>query len=144
LAFEQQTPEVFGTDRIDLNAPTEVELCSRGAVKLIHMQLAELKAVHRSDLVQLQAERQRNEALVAARNSSETELRILRTRLESTKYREIMTRIIELVILALLSYAIDFEKAGDTKNFAVFIVICLVLVILIVLIQWAPRPAEKK
>jgi hypothetical protein len=143
VAIEQQTPEASGPDRIDLNAPTEVELCSRGAVKLTHMQLSDLKITHLGTLDELQAERQRNDALTSRANSSETELRILRATLRSTGNREIIVRMIELVILALLTYAIDFEKSGDTKNFMVFILICVVLVGLIVLIQRAARPSEK-
>lgn len=143
MAIEQQTPEVPRSG-IELDAPTEVELCSRGAVKLTHMQLAELKITHRAVQSELYAERQRNESLTDRVNSTETELRILQERVRSRGYREIMVRIIELVILALLSYAIDFEKSGDNKNFSVFIVICVVLVILIILIQWAPRLKEKQ
>jgi uncharacterized membrane protein len=144
LAIEQQTPGVPGIDRIDLNAPTEVELCSRGAVKLTHFQLADLKVTQRATLTELQAEKQLNGALTIRANASETELRVLKENIRLTGYREIIIRIVELIIVALLAYAIDFEKSGDTKDFVVFVVICLVLVILIALIQWAPRPRGNK
>lgn len=144
MAIEQPTPEVAGAIRIELEAPTEAELCTRGAVKLTHMQLAELKTAHDAMRSELQAERQRNDALVSRLNTVQTDYQVLKASLQSTKYREIIVRIIELVILALLTYAIDFEKSGDTKDFGVFIVICVVLVLLIALIQWTPRPRETK
>jgi uncharacterized protein YacL len=143
LAIEQQTPEVPGSDRIDLNAPTEVELCSRGAVKLTHMQLSEIKVTYRAAMTELQDAKQRNEVVTSRANAAETELRVLKENIRMTGYREIIIRMVELVIVVLLTYAIDFLKSGDVKNFWVFIVISVVLVILIFMIQWAPRPREK-
>lgn len=143
MAIEQQTPEVPGSDRIDLNAPTEVELCSRGAVKLTHMQLSEIKVTYRAAMTELQDAKQRNEVVTSRANAAETELRVLKENIRMTGYREIIIRMVELVIVVLLTYAIDFLKSGDVKNFWVFIVISVVLVILIFMIQWAPRPREK-
>jgi hypothetical protein len=144
LAIEQPTPDVSFPNRIELEAPTEVELCSRGAVKLTHIQFTELKMACAAIQGELRAERQRNDAVTTRMNSIQTDYQVLRASLQSTKYREIIVRIIELCILALLAYALDFEKSGDTKDFAVFLVICIVLVLVIALIQWTPRPRESK
>ena len=142
MAIEQPTPDVASPNRIELEAPTEVELCSRGAVKLTHIELTELKMAHSAVQVELRAEKQRSDALTSRMNLIQTDYQVLRASLPSAKYRDIIIRIIELVIVTLLSYAIDFEKSGNTKNFLVFIVLCLVLVLLIALIQWTPRPPE--
>jgi hypothetical protein len=50
---------------------------------------------------------------------------------------------IEIVIVVLLSYAIDFLRLGDNKNFAVFVAISVVLVVVVFLIQRASMPREK-
>jgi hypothetical protein len=144
LAIEQQTPEVPRTDRIELDAPTEAELCTRGAVKLTHMQLADLRAVHRAILTELQTERQRNEALTSRANSIETELRVLQASIKSTGRREIIVRLIELVIIALVNFAIEYAKSESWANFTIVTVACLVLAAVVVLNQWWPRTSEKK
>jgi uncharacterized protein YacL len=94
-------------------------------------------------MTELQDAKQRNEVVTSRANSAETELRVLKENIRMTGYREIIIRMVELVIVVLLTYAIDFLKSGDVKNFWVFIVISVVLVILIFMIQWAPRPREK-
>lgn len=142
MAIEQPTLDVPRSDRIELEAPTEAELCTRGAVKLTHIELAELRMVNRGLRTELTAERNRNDTLKSLTNSLQTELQVLKASLNPMKYQEIIIRLIELVILALLGYAIDFAKSGDRTNFTVFIVICLVLVVLIFLIQ--SKPGVKK
>jgi hypothetical protein len=144
LAIEQPTPDVPLANQIELDAPTEAELCTRGAVKLRHIELTELKMAHKAVQVELRAERQRTESLTSRLNSTQTEFQVLKASLTPMRFREIILRIIELVILVLLSYAIDFEKAGNTKTFVVFLLICVVLVILIFLIQGTTRPQETK
>jgi hypothetical protein len=113
----QQTPEVTYTDRIDLDAPSERELCSTGAVKLTHIHMGELKISNKQLLTDLEAERQRNNALAARASSCETELRVFKAFNSSTGYKEIIIRTLELVIVVLLTYAIDFERAGNTQSF---------------------------
>jgi hypothetical protein len=144
LAVEQPPLDVPRTDVIELAPPTEQELCARGAVKLTHIELAEVKLECRGLRTELLAERQRNEGLITHLNSVRTDYQVLLASLRSHKYQEITIRIVELVILALLSYAIDFVKRGDTKNFIVFIVLCLALILLIFLLQWNPRQKEGK
>lgn len=140
---QQQTPEVTRSARIDLDSPTERELCSSGAVKLTHLQLSELKTNHEQLLDHLESERQKNNALTARANSCETELRVFKAVNATTGYREIIIRTLELVIVVLLTYAIDFERSGDTKSFGVFIVLCIVLVVIIVLLQRGPRVSKE-
>ena len=144
MAIEQPTPDVPRTNQIELEAPTEAELCTRGAVKLTHMELTELKMAHSAVQAELRAEKQRNDTLTARVNSIQTDYQVLQASFTPTRFREIILRIIELVVLVLLTYAVDFEKSGDTKNFAIFILICVLLVILIFLIQWKTRPQESK
>ncbi len=143
MAVEQQVPEVARTGRIDLGVPTEVELCSRGAVKLTHMQLAEVKANYRVVLTDLQAERQRNDALAAHAVSVDTELRVIKAISRSNSHREIIVRTLELVIVALLTYAIDFEREGNSKSFIVFLVLSAILVVLIILVQLGSAPPKE-
>jgi len=143
LAIEQQTPEIPRTQQIELDAPTEVELCSRGAVKLTHMDLADLKVSYRALVAEIQTERNRNDGLTARANTAETELRVLRATVNSTGRREIIVRLIELVIIALVSYAIEAAKSAAWTNFAVFCATSLVLVSVIVLIQWWPHKPER-
>jgi hypothetical protein len=117
LAIEQPRPDVSSPNVIELDAPTEAELCTRGAVKLTHMQLTELRTAHILVQNELRAERQRNDLLTARMNLLQTDHQVLLASIQSTKYREIIVRIIELVILALLTYALDFEKSGRTNDF---------------------------
>src|ERR1700676_4294886 len=48
LAIEQQTPDIPFQQQIELGPPTETELCTRGAVKLTHIQLSESKTQTRT------------------------------------------------------------------------------------------------
>ncbi len=144
MAIEQPTPEVARTDRIELEAPTEAELCTRGAVKLTHIDLAQLKTAHGALQVELRTEKQRTEASNIRAISAEAECRVLRDTLRLTGRREIIVRLIELVIIGLVNYAIEAAKSGNRVDLAVFILASLVLVAVIALIQWWPRPPERK
>jgi hypothetical protein len=144
LAIIQSTTEVFHADLIELDAPTEAELCTRGAVKLTYKRVAELKTALHEVQTELRGERERNASLTAQLNAIQTDYRVLEASLQSTRYREVIMRVIEIVIVALLTYAVDFLKLGEMKNFAVFIFISLVLVLIIALIQWTPRPKASK
>ena len=143
MAIEQQTPEIPRIPPIELDPPTEVELCSRGAMKLTHMALADLKVSFNKLAMEIQTERNRNDGLITRANAAETDLRVLRATVNSTGRQEITVRLIELVIIAIVSYAIDAAKSGAWKNFVVFCTASLVLVAVIVLIQWWPRSPEK-
>jgi hypothetical protein len=108
------------------------------------MQLAEVRAAHRAILTELQTERQRNEALTSRANSLETELRVLQASIQLTGRREKIVRLIEVVIIVLVEYAIESAKSASWTNFVVSTAACLVLVAVIVLHQWWPRTSEKK
>lgn len=137
MPVEQPIPE---GPRVELSAATERELCNPGAVKLLYGNLAELKAKNSALSAELQIERQRNETLTFRAHSSETERDILRERLGFTGYRDIIVRLIELVIVSLLAFAIDFAKSGNWPNLIVFGFLSLILVIVIFLIQRGHRP----
>jgi hypothetical protein len=139
LPAEQSTPEV---PRVELGAATEKELCSPGAVKLIHIELTDLRVAHRTALAELQAERKRNEGLTYAAHTSETECAVLRERLGLTGHRDLIVRLIELAILGLLTFAIDFASSGNRTGFAVSVLLSLILGVAIFLIQRGHRPGR--
>jgi hypothetical protein len=141
LAAEQQTPE---GPRVELGVATEKELCSPGAVKLIHIELTELKAAHRTALSELQTERNRSEGLTFRAHSSEVQCGILRERLGSTGHRDLVVRLIELGILGLLAFAIDFARSGSWTSLGVSILLSLILGVAIFLIQRGQRAEEGK
>jgi hypothetical protein len=144
LAIEQQTSEIPRTDRISLDPPTEVELCTRGAVKLTHLHLDELKESYRSVLVELQSERKRNNTLTSSLYTAEADVRVFHASVKSTERREIIVRLVELVIIGLINYAIEDAKSASWTNFTVSVAMCLILVAVIALVQWWPRRSEKK
>ena len=137
MPAEQPNPE---GPRIELTAVTETELRGPGAVKLLYGELTELKARHITALAELQTERQRNEALTYRAHSSETDCCVLRERLGSTGYRDLIVRLIELVILGLLAFAIDFAKSKSWNGFAASLLLSVILVIVIFLIQRGHQP----
>jgi hypothetical protein len=137
LPAEHQIPE---GPRIEVGAITENELRGPGAVKLLYCELTELKVAHGASLVELQTERQRSETLTFRAHSSEKECSVLRERLGSIGHRDLVVRLIELVILGLLAFAIDFARAGSWTNLAVAVFMSLVLVAAICLIQRRHRP----
>jgi hypothetical protein len=136
LPAEQSSSE---GPRIELSAITEAELRGPGAVKLTYLQLTELQASHRTTLAELQTERQRNEALTFRAHSSEAQCGVLRERLGSTGYRDLVVRLIELVILGLLAFAIDFAKSGSWTSLAVSVLLTVILAIAVILIQRGPH-----
>ena len=144
MAIQQTTPEVARTDRIELEAPTETELCARGAVKLTHMELARLRTANGTVEAELRTERQRTEALNSRAISAEAQCGVLRDTLRLAGRREIIMRLIEVAIVVLLAYAIDFAKSKSWNNFVVFIVLSLILGLAIALIQWWTHPSERK
>jgi hypothetical protein len=137
LPAEQSTPE---GPRVELGAATEKELCSPGAVKLIHLELTELRVAHRTALAELQAERQRSEGLTFRAHSSEMDCGVLKERLGSTGHRDLVVRLIELVILGLLAFAIDFARTGSWAGLALTTLMSLILAVTIFLIQRGHRP----
>jgi len=144
LAIEQPTPDVPRTNQIELEPPTEAELCTRGAVKLIHIQIAELKLANRFVQAELRSEKQRNDALTASLNSTKTDYQVLQASVGPIKNRDLIVRIIEFVIVVLLAYMVDFLKSGNIKSFIVFMIICLLLGFLVFLIHRTSRPTERK
>lgn len=142
MAVEQTIPGA--SPLIELSPLTDAELRSSGAVKLTHQELSELKATYAATLAKLETERQRNEGLNLRSISSETECSVLRDRLRLTGRREIIVRLIELVIIALVSFAIESAKSRDIAHLTAFIIVALVLVVVIGLIQWWPHPPEKR
>jgi len=141
LPLEQPIPE---GPRVELGAVTEAELCVPGAVKLLYSELTELKVKHSTLLAALEREKTRNETLTFRAHSSETERSVLRERLGSTGHRELIMRLIELVILGLLAFAIDFAKSGSWTKSAVAVVLSVILAIVILLIQSGHQPRESK
>jgi hypothetical protein len=137
LPAEQPTSE---GPRVELGTATEKELCSPGAVKLIHIELTELKVAHRTALAELQAERQRSEGLTFRAHSSELECSVLRERLGATGHRDLVVRLIELGILGLLAFAIDFARSGSWTSLTVSILLSMILAIAIIMIQRGHRP----
>jgi hypothetical protein len=125
---------------MELGAATEKELCGPGAVKVIHIELAELKVAHHAALVELQVERKRSEGLTFRAHSSEIDCGILRERLGSGGHRDLVVRLIELVVLGLLAFAIDFARSGNWKSLTVSILMSVILAIAIILIQRGHRP----
>lgn len=138
MAVEQTIPGA--SPLIELSPLTDAELRSSGAVKLTHQELSELKTAYAATSAKLEVEKQRNEALNLRAISSETECRVLRDRLRLTGRREIIVRLIELVIIALVSFAIESAKSGDSAHVISFILVVIVLVVVIGLIQWWPHP----
>ena len=124
MAAEQSISE---GPRIELTPVTEAELCRPGSVKLLYGELTELRAAHRSTLTELLTERQRNENLTFRAQSSETECSVLRERLGSTGHRDIIARLIELVILGLLAFAIDFARSGSWTSLAASLLMSVIL-----------------
>lgn len=133
-----------GLPRPELSPLTETELRSSAAVKLTHIQLCELQETHRGILTELQTEKQRNEALTFRAHSSETECSVLRERLGATGYRDIIVRLIELVILGLLAFAIDFARTGERNSLVATLLLSGILVVVIFLIQRGHRPKERQ
>jgi len=132
LAAEQQTPE---GPRVELGAATEKELCSPGAVKLIHKQFNELQIANRATLAELQMEKGRNETLTFRAQMSETECAVLRVRLGLTGNRDLIVRLIEVGIVGLLAMALELASSGSWRSFAVSVIVVVVLGIAIGLIQ---------
>ena len=136
LPAEQSSPE---GPRVELGIATEKELCSPGAVKLIHLELTELKVAHRTTVAELKAERQRSEGLTFRAHSSELDCSVLRERLGATGHRDLVVRLIEIVILGLLAFAIDFARSGSWPSFTVCTLLSVILAIAIKLIQQGHR-----
>ena len=120
---------------IELTAVTETELRAPGAVKLLYRELTELKATHSSCLAELNSERSRNEALASKASSSNKDYCVLKERLSATGHRHAVVRLIEVVILVILAYAIDFAKSGSWRNLVVFLILSVILWIAIYLID---------
>ena len=120
---------------IELTAVTEAELRGPGAVKLLYRELTELKATHNDALAELKNERNRNDILASKANSSDKDHCILKERLRATGHRHAVVRLIEVVIVVLLAYAIDFAKSGSWTNLVVFLILAVVLWVTIYLID---------
>jgi thiamine transporter ThiT len=69
---------------------------------------------------------------------------VLRERLGSTGHRDLVVRLIELGILGLLAFAIDFAKSGSWTGLGVSVLLSAILVIAIFMIQRGHRPAGSK
>jgi len=136
VAVDPLLPEA---PQIDLSAATEAELCKPGAVKLLYGQLTELKAQNQVILAELKAEKDRNQNLNFQAHTSDTESKVLRERLGYTTQRDRIVRLIEFVVLGLLTFATDSAKAGSWISFASFVVLSLALVCAILLIQRGPQ-----
>ena len=141
MPTERSIPE--GSPHTELSPLTEAELRSSAAVKLTHIQLAEVQANCRGILAEMQSERQRNETLTFRAHSSETECSVLRERLGYTRYRDLIVRLIELVIVGLLAFAIDFAKTGAWKSLAGYLLFSAILIAVIFLIQRGYRSKER-
>jgi hypothetical protein len=140
VAIGQLTPEVHGLSQISLDAPTEQELCTKGAVKLIHLQYAELTLRHETATAELRSEKQQTDALKSRVASLETKLSVLQESIRNSEYPVIIERMIELVILALLTYAIDFLRSGDKIKFTIMIFLCVLLLAVIVIMHFVRKP----
>ena len=144
MAIEQQTPDIPFPQQIELGPPTETELCTRGAVKLTHIQLSELKTQTRTLSAELGEERARRENLSTRTNTAETELRVLEEFLYLREKRDLIIRLGELVLIVLIEFIIEAAKSGEWKRLAVLCVASLVQLALIALIQWGPRKSTKQ
>jgi len=108
------------------------------------MELARLRTANGTVEAELRTERQRTEALNSRAISAEAQCGVLRDTLRLAGRREIIMRLIEVAIVVLLAYAIDFAKSKSWNNFVVFIVLSLILGLAIALIQWWTHPSERK
>jgi hypothetical protein len=57
--------------------------------------------------------------------------------------RDLIIRLVELIIIGLVEFAIEAAKSADWIRFAVLCVLSLVALGVITLIQWLPRPPQK-
>ena len=101
MAIEQAIPQGPHVEPIELEAPTKAELCSVGAVKLTHQQLAELKQTVQLTQTELKAERQKTENLISRATTAESALQVLRASMASSKNLALKVRLVEVVILIL-------------------------------------------
>jgi hypothetical protein len=135
LAIDQPIPQGPRVEPIELEAPTKAELCSVGAVKLTHQQMAELRGAIQLTQAELKAERQRTESLISRATTAETKLQILRASMASSKNVALKVRLIEVVILILLHYTSEASIAGEFTRMGALGLACLVLAALVILIQ---------
>jgi hypothetical protein len=130
----------FEGPRVQLTALTEADLRGAGAVKLLYSENAELRATHTTLRSEFDTERRRTDSLTIRLYSSQTECCVLRERLGAIGYRDLVVRLIELVILGLLAFAIDFAKSGSVDSLTFSLVMSFILAVAIALIQRGHRP----
>ena len=144
LGIEQQTPETTRDPFGAIGPLTENDLSKPVTVKLILMQLSELKEANRSLMAQLQVERGRNDALANAANAAQTEIRVLRESVRLTDKRDRVVRLIEFAMVLIISFMIDAAKSSDWKVLGGLGLAVLALGFAVGLIQWWPSKPENK
>jgi hypothetical protein len=143
LPAEQPFLEGPRVEPIELEAPTKNELCSIGAVKLTHQNLAELKSKVAALQEELKVERQRTEALASRTATAETNLSVLRARTENSKGLTTKVRLLEVVILILLHYLSEATMLGELAKAAAMGLGCVILGVVIFQMQrGAPSNGE--
>jgi len=135
------SPEGPSPERIEA---TPEELRNVGAIKRLLHELAEAKAAHRTALSELKAERDRNESLTAKASSYERDCSVLQERIGCSDYRDRIEALILVVIIALLTFAVDFARSGNWKNSAGLVILTLILLAVIHLVRRGPRPKKKE
>lgn len=119
---------------------TPEELRNIGAIKRLLHELAEAKAAHKATLAELKTERDRNENLSSKANTFERDCCVLRERLGSLGYRDLIEALIIVVIIALLTFAVDFARSGNWKSCAGLVILTAVLLGVIALLRRGHRP----
>lgn len=116
------------------------ELKNLGSVKRLLHELTEAKAAHKATLVELKAERDRSENLSAKASSYERDYCVLKERLGCSGHRDGIEALIIVVVIAILTFAVDFAKSGNWTNCVVLVILTMVLLAVMYLVRRGHRP----
>jgi hypothetical protein len=137
LAVAHPSPEGPTSEQFEA---TPDELKNVGAIKRILHELAEAKAAHKAALAELKIERDRNENLSSKANTFERDCCVLRERLGSLGYRDFIEALIIVVVIALLTFAVDLARSGNWKSCACLVILVGILLGVILLLRRGHRP----
>jgi hypothetical protein len=140
LPAGQPSPQGPALEQIET---TPEELKNVGAIKRILGELAEAKAAHKAAVAELKIERDRNESLSAKASSYERDRCVLQERLGCSGHRDHIEALIIVVIIALLTFAVDFARSGNWESCAVLVILTLILLGVIHLVRRGRRPQKE-
>lgn len=120
------------------------EMKNVGTIKELLLRINELEDERTELRANLKTERQQTASLAAKASSFERDYYVLRERLGCSGHRDTIEALIIVVIIAVLTFAVDFARYGNWRSCAVLAILTVILLGVIYLLRRGYRPTEGK